>query len=62
MDEEAPLYVDRFLTAAELAAEQAAGAVGEICGSIFDRGGRLRTEGANARTASAPIPDRGRAR
>ena len=61
MDAEAPLYVDRFLTAAELRAEQAAGAVGEICGWIFDREGRLLASGANARTASAPIPDRGRA-
>ena len=61
MDAEAPLYVDRFLTAAELRAEQAAGAIGEICGWIFDRDGRLLASGANARTASAPIPDRGRA-
>jgi DNA-binding transcriptional regulator LsrR (DeoR family) len=60
MDDDAPLYVDRFLTAEELHAEQAAGAAGEICGWIFDRDGRLRTEGANRRTASAPIPDRGR--
>ena len=33
----------------------------EICGWIFDRDGRLLTEGAGARTASAPIPDRERA-
>jgi len=60
MDEAAPLYIDRFLTAEELAVERAAGAAGEICGWIFDREGRLRTEGANARTASAPLPDRAR--
>ncbi len=60
MDAAAPLYIDRFLTAAELAAELAAGAAGEICGWIFDRDGRLRSEGANLRTASAPIPDRSR--
>ena len=60
MDEAAPLSIDRFLTAEELAVERAAGAVGEICGWIFDREGRLRTEGANARTASAPIPGRTR--
>jgi DNA-binding transcriptional regulator LsrR (DeoR family) len=61
MDDEAPLAVDRFLTRTELAAEQAAGAVGEICGWIFDASGALLTEGANRRTASAPIPDRDRA-
>ena len=36
MDDAAPLFVDHFLTAAELRAEQAAGATGEICGWIFD--------------------------
>jgi DNA-binding transcriptional regulator LsrR (DeoR family) len=61
LDDEAPLYVDRVLSAAGLRAEQAAGAVGEICGWIFDRKGRLLTGGANTRTASAPIPDRERA-
>jgi DNA-binding transcriptional regulator LsrR (DeoR family) len=61
MDDDAPLYLDRFLTRTELAAERADGAVGEICGWIFDRAGRLLTAGAAARTASAPIPDRGHA-
>ena len=61
MDDEAPLFRDRFLTADDLHAEQAAGAVGEICGWIFDAEGRLLPGGANARTASAPIPDRDRA-
>jgi DNA-binding transcriptional regulator LsrR (DeoR family) len=61
MDDEAPLFLDRFLSAAELRAEQAAGAAGEICGWIFDRDGRLLAEGANTRTASAPIPGRERA-
>jgi DNA-binding transcriptional regulator LsrR (DeoR family) len=60
MDEKAPLFVDRFLTERELEAERAAGAVGEICGWIFDRDGRLLAAGANERTASAPIPDRSR--
>ena len=61
MGDEAPLYLDRFLTREELAAERAAGAVGEICGWIFDRDGRLLRAGAGTRTASAPIPDRDRA-
>jgi DNA-binding transcriptional regulator LsrR (DeoR family) len=60
MDDEAPLYLDRFLTREELAAERAGGAVGEICGWIFDREGCIRSEGATARTASAPLPDRAR--
>lgn len=60
MDDDAPLYLDRFLTREELAAEQAAGAVGEICGWIFDKDGRLLPKGANDRTASVPIPDRSR--
>lgn len=61
MDDAAPLYVDRFLTRQELDAERQAGAVGEICGWIFDRDGRLLPGGANRRTASAPIPGRDRA-
>ncbi len=61
MDDAAPLFVDHFLTAAELRAEQAAGATGEICGWIFDASGTLLSGGANARTASIPIPDRARA-
>lgn len=61
MDDQAPLYIDHFLTADELARERGAGAVGEICGWIFDRDGRLLQSGAGSRTASAPIPDRERA-
>lgn len=60
MNETAPLFLDHFLTAEDLAAERAAGAVGEICGWVFDRDGRLLEHGANTRTASAPIPDRAR--
>ena len=56
MGDAAPLFVDGFLTAGELEAERSAGAAGEICGWIFDRAGHL-LDGANARTASAPIPD-----
>jgi DNA-binding transcriptional regulator LsrR (DeoR family) len=60
MDDKAPLFLDRFLSREELASEQAAGAIGEICGWIFDRDGQLLAAGANTRTASAPIPDRAR--
>jgi DNA-binding transcriptional regulator LsrR (DeoR family) len=60
MGANAPLFVDHFLTADELAAEQSAGATGEICGWIFDREGQLLAGGANERTASVPIPNRDR--
>ena len=60
MDDEAPLRVDGFLSREELAAERADGAVGEICGWIFDAEGRILRGRAGARTASAPIPDRAR--
>lgn len=60
MDEAAPLHVDGFLRADELAEVQARGAVGEICGWIYDARGELLGDGVNARTASAPIPDRSR--
>lgn len=61
MDDEAPLAVDGFLTRAELAELQAAGAAGEICGWIFDAQGRLLDHPVNQRTASAPLPARDRA-
>jgi DNA-binding transcriptional regulator LsrR (DeoR family) len=61
MDEAAPLFLDHFLTADELAAARAVGAAGEIVGWIFDAEGRLMHGGPCARTASAPIPDRDRA-
>jgi DNA-binding transcriptional regulator LsrR (DeoR family) len=52
----APLYEDGFVSRAELAALQKAGAVGEIMGWAFDREGRLIEGLTNARVASAPIP------
>ena len=58
MDDEAPLCVDGFLTRTELAELQAAGAVGEICGWVFDAAGRLLDHPVNQRTASAPLPPR----
>ncbi len=62
MDEAPPLMRDGFLAAEEVAAVRARGAVGEICGWIFDAQGRLLAEGPNTRTASAPLPSRDRAR
>lgn len=52
----APLFEDGFVTGAELAALQNAGAIGEITGWAFDRDGRLIEGLTNARVASAPIP------
>lgn len=58
MGPEAPLYLDGFITEAELKALQKAGAVGEICGWAFDADGRLIEGQTNERVASAPIPSR----
>ncbi|WEX10519.1 sugar-binding transcriptional regulator [Chelativorans sp. AA-79] len=57
---EAPLYVDGFISGAELKALQKAGAVGEIVGWAYDREGRLVEGITNDRVASAPIPSRER--
>jgi DNA-binding transcriptional regulator LsrR (DeoR family) len=60
LSNEAPLFVDGFITAAELRALQKADAVGEIVGWAFDRDGRLIDSQTNERVASAPIPSRER--
>ncbi|TPE46605.1 sugar-binding transcriptional regulator [Amaricoccus solimangrovi] len=62
MDERAPLLLDGFLTEEKVAEMRAAGARGEICGWIYDADGALMPGGPGAATASAPIPDRNRAR
>jgi DNA-binding transcriptional regulator LsrR (DeoR family) len=54
----APLFLDGFISEAELKALQKAGAVGEICGWSFDRDGRLIDGITNDRVASAPLPSR----
>lgn len=54
----APLLVDGFITEAEHQELQKAGAVGEICGWVFDAEGRLVEGHTNNRVASAPIPSR----
>lgn len=57
---EAPLYLDGFVTEAELKALQKAGAVGEIVGWAFDAQGRMIEGLTNERVASAPLPSRER--
>lgn len=54
----APLYLDGFITEAELKALQKAGAVGEIVGWAFDTQGRLVEGLTNERVSSAPMPSR----
>ena len=55
---EAPLYLDGFITQAELKALQKAGAVGEIVGLAFDAQGKMIDGLTNDRVASAPMPSR----
>ncbi|MDB5506787.1 MAG: Transcriptional regulator of mannitol utilization, DeoR family protein [Devosia sp.] len=54
----APLYLDGFISEAELKALQKAGAVGEIVGWAFDAQGRVLEGLTNSRVASAPLPSR----
>ena len=56
----APLFLDGFISDAELKALQKAGAVGEICGWAYDRDGRMIEGITNDRVASAPLPSRER--
>ncbi|MVS99597.1 sugar-binding transcriptional regulator [Devosia marina] len=55
---DAPLLLDGFISETEHKALQKAGAVGEICGWVFDSEGRLIEGQTNDRVASAPIPSR----
>lgn len=58
LEDDAPLYVDGFISRAELLALRQAGAVCEIVGRAFDRNG-IPIEGlTNERVASALIPSR----
>jgi DNA-binding transcriptional regulator LsrR (DeoR family) len=56
--EDAPLYVDGFITSTELAALRSAGAAGEIVGWSFDSEGKMIQGITNERVASSPIPPR----
>jgi DNA-binding transcriptional regulator LsrR (DeoR family) len=55
---EAPLFVDGFISEAELKALQKAGAVAEIVGWTFDGQGKLIDGLTNDRVASASLPSR----
>jgi DNA-binding transcriptional regulator LsrR (DeoR family) len=55
---DAPLYLDGFITQAELKSLQKAGAVGEIVGWAFDAQGKMIEGLTNDRVASAPMPSR----
>ena len=55
---QAPLYLDGFISEAELKALQKAGAIGEILGWAFDAQGRMIEGLTNDRVASAPVPSR----
>ena len=57
---EAPLFVDGFITKAELTALQKAGAVTDIVGWAYDADGRLVEGLTNDRVMSAPLPSRER--
>ncbi|SMC40651.1 sugar-binding transcriptional regulator [Rhizobium sp. RU36D] len=54
----APLLVDGFLQTAEMESLMAEGAVGEICGWIFDANGKLLENSVNDRVASIALPSR----
>ena len=58
MTNDAAMVLDGFLSLAEQATLQGAGAVGEIIGWAFDATGHIFEAGSNRRVASAPIPDR----
>jgi DNA-binding transcriptional regulator LsrR (DeoR family) len=58
MSQNAPLYIDGFISEQELKALQKAGAVGEVVGWTFDEEGRFIEGLTNDRVASAPIPSR----
>jgi DNA-binding transcriptional regulator LsrR (DeoR family) len=58
LGQDAPLYLDGFITQAELKALQKAGAVGEIVGWAFDAQGKMIDGLTNERVASAPLPSR----
>lgn len=55
IDESAPLHKDGFITDAELAELQSAGAAGEIVGWVYDASGRYLEGGTNLRVAGVRV-------
>ncbi len=55
MSDDAPLHKDGFVSAAELAEMQAAGAAGEVAGWTFDSDGRYLDFGINTRTGGVRV-------
>ncbi len=54
MDENAPLFVDGFISREELAEMRRLGAVGEVTGWAYDAAGRIIAGGFNQRLTSVP--------
>ena len=55
--DDAPIVVDGFLTPTRAHELRDRGAVGEICGWVFDAQGQLLPPPSNGRVASPPLPD-----
>jgi DNA-binding transcriptional regulator LsrR (DeoR family) len=55
MSNDAPLLADGFVSSAELADMQAAGAVGEVAGWVYDASGRYLDVGTNTRTGGIRV-------
>jgi DNA-binding transcriptional regulator LsrR (DeoR family) len=59
MGDDAPLFMDGFITAQELASLRAAGAAGEICGHVFDDEGRYLDHSINRMMVGVRVPEQG---
>ena len=59
MSNDAPLLADGFVSRDELDEMQAAGAVGEVAGWVFDSNGQYLDVGTNRRTGPPWICDKG---
>jgi DNA-binding transcriptional regulator LsrR (DeoR family) len=57
MGQDAPLLADGFVTKDELAQMQAAGAVGEVAGWVYDSHGRYLDVGTNMRTGGVRVAE-----
>ncbi|WP_102959077.1 sugar-binding transcriptional regulator [Mangrovicella endophytica] len=56
LGDRAPLFIDGFISSEERAELDGLDAAGEICGWVFDAGGRIIDCAFNDRVASAPLP------